>query len=145
MDPILSNVALVAMLEAWRAGPGTAVVVQLFKNDFTPTETSVLADFIEADFSGYAEIAAQEFDPAYLNEAGRAQVTGDTVLTWTQNATTIGNSVYGYMVLTTGGALLYSERFASPQPMQLVGDKIQMVIRASLPWGLGASVLEEQP
>lgn len=46
-----------------KAGTNLAnLTLRLFKNDFTPTETSVVGDLTEATFTGYAAISLASGD-----------------------------------------------------------------------------------
>lgn len=90
--------------------------LKLYKSNTTPTATSVIGDFTEADFTNYV---SKTLTAATWNDSttvsGKATATyGSSPLTWTCGAT--GNTIYGYTVqAATGGTLLWGELFASPR------------------------------
>lgn len=52
-NAIWPNVAELFMMQQFVTAAGAPFVVHLFKNNFTPDQDSVRADFTEADFTGY--------------------------------------------------------------------------------------------
>ena len=87
------------------------LVLRLFKNNFSPANSSVLADFTEADFTGYASISL----------TGGSWVTTpadpSTAVYATQTFTGTGTAqtVYGYYISrTSSGRAWYYERFTTP-------------------------------
>lgn len=96
------------------AGDADMLHLHLFKNNFDPLKDSVLADFTEADFAGYA---AADIDPANWlapsTVAGRAQTSYNpapvvfTVSSGSQN-------VYGYYLTDNADSVvLMCERFGN--------------------------------
>jgi hypothetical protein len=100
------------LLEKGLDGLTATVKVHLFQNDYAPAPGSVLADFTEADYTGYA---AQTVTPATwpVYFQGIAQVVAvGPALVFTPTGSTIANIVFGYFVTdTTGTRLLWAERF----------------------------------
>lgn len=98
--------------------------LKLFKNNYTPLEASVTADFTEADFTGYSEksfVAANWVvtEGAPSNAAYAAQ-------TFTSSANQTSQSVYGYYIVqVTSGKVIWAERFTDgPYPIVNNGDAI---------------------
>lgn len=91
---------------------GDVFRLRLFKNDFDPKKDSVLADFDDANYSGYAQ---QDIDPALWDDpvevAGVARAAyGGGVFEFLSLSGS--QDVYGYYVTDTAGALaIWGERF----------------------------------
>ena len=88
-----------------------AYKIGLFKNDWTPTNTSVIAEVTPANFSGYAGLL-----PLITWSAGtmlwadpRAIVFHPDVV-WTMTAPVITNTIFGYYVVDLVGELQWAER-----------------------------------
>jgi hypothetical protein len=93
-------------------------ILRLFKNDYTPSATTVVGSFLEADFTNYAEktLTRGGFNSAVLNAYNEAEVTYGGEQSWTCGAT--GNTIYGYYVVgNTSGRVLWCQRFGEPRPM----------------------------
>lgn len=87
--------------------------VHLFKNNLTPGDATVLGDFTEANFTGYAAITPS-VGAAFTNGAGKAECDFATC-TFSCTGSGTPNDVYGYYVTDVGNAVLYfAERAASP-------------------------------
>jgi hypothetical protein len=124
MSLVFANEGLVNVLNKLTAATGWANVrIKLYKNNYTPLHSSVLADFTEADFSGYTAVT-----PSY----GSATLSGDTATTtdsssrdFTHDSGGTTNTIYGYYVVDiTDAKVLFAELFSSSQVMQNNGDKI---------------------
>jgi hypothetical protein len=100
--------------------------IHLFKNNLTPTDASVIGDFTEADFTGYASQNLTTFATAFLNGANQGE-TDAGLYTFTQSGSTTTNNIYGYYVTTAGGALVYSERNPNA-PVAMTGSGLQYVV-----------------
>lgn len=83
-------------------------VLHLFKSGFTPTPTSLLADFTaqECDFDGYAPktIVAWSADPVLAGVAYAIYAPTQTFL-WEFGTEGIGNQVGGAYLVLAGGTL----------------------------------------
>lgn len=103
---------------------GANVKVRLYRNDYTPVDASVLADFTEANFSGYAEQASGGYSFP-LTVGGKAQTTG-TPKEFTHNGGATANDIYGFYVVNNAGTkVLWAERIASaPVAMSANGHKL---------------------
>lgn len=98
----------------------------LFKNDYTPVETTTEANVTVADFTGYSTIqltaSSWTITPGAPTEAAYAQQT------FTSTAGSQNQSIYGYYLKQrTSGKLIYAERF-SDGPYVIVnnGDAIKV-------------------
>lgn len=94
-------------------------VLKLYKNDYTPDDSSVEASFVEADFTNYVAVTLTRanWNPAVTNANGKAETSyGTSPISWTCGAT--GNTIYGYYVIgATSGVVLWAERFSVPRVM----------------------------
>jgi len=137
MDTVYSRefLRMLAVASPTTVGP---CVIKLFKNDLAPGVDSVIADFVEADFSGYAAIPHVAGDwSAPLNLPGPSVGTQTPLDHFEQTATTISNVVYGFWLEQTGPpvVLVTCGRFDTPQNMASIGDTIDILNR--LAWFLG--------
>lgn len=99
----------------------SSYTLHLFKNNVSISETTVIGDFTEADFSGYSSGAIAGWSAAVDNLDHRAISVAGTV-TFTHGAGATNNNIYGYYVLTGSGALAWAETFAGgPVPMAANG------------------------
>jgi hypothetical protein len=85
--------------------------VRLFKNNYTPTQASLLADFTASDVVGYAE-QPLVIDTVTDNLDGTSTASGPLII-WTPTATTTTNSIYGVYVVDPGDGnkVIFSQRF----------------------------------
>jgi len=90
--------------------------IHLFKNDFTPDETTVLGDFVEADYSGYAVQDAPDFtDPGFIDPGVCSWTTGDLVLFDPLDMADPDQNCYGFYITdNTDTVLLNACRFVDP-------------------------------
>lgn len=86
---------------------------KLYKNDYTPIATSVVGDFTEATFTGYASVTIDESLWSYATVDGKAVATYDSSpMEWT--VTGSPHTVYGYYVTSNDGTVLYfAEKFST--------------------------------
>lgn len=88
-------------------------VFRLFTSDVTPSAGSVLTDFTEAAFAGYAGVAGTTITWPTPTLAGHvAQVTGSNISF--SNASASPQTVYGIFVTNAAGTRLY---FAERDPL----------------------------
>lgn len=92
-------------------------LLRLYKNDYTPTQTTVVGDFTQADFTNYTEKTLTRATwGAAVSVSNKAQSTYGTAQSWTCG--TGGNTIYGYYVVgATSGVCLWAERFAAARIM----------------------------
>ena len=100
------------------------LVLRLYKNNITPSDTDAAATYTEAVFGGYAAIT---LTGASWGAAAAGTITYGSQQTFTCNATAT-DDIYGYYVTqTTSGVLLYSERDASaPFAIRNSGDAVKI-------------------
>jgi len=101
------------------AVPLLAPKMALFKNDIVPTPSNVLADFTEADFTGYAQ-QSPVFGAVVIDENGIPVAPASS--TFTASGSAITNTVYGMYLLDSTGALVGAARFDSPRGFANLGD-----------------------
>jgi len=132
-DAILELMLNLLPSAAGSAGPLHGIKLKLYKNPLAPQPSNLLADFTEADYTGYAESAALTWSPAVGDGSGTWQLIGSPE-TWAPTGTTVPNTIYGvYAVDTAGTTLIFSEQFASPVPMAALTDSLTYlpVVRTS--------------
>lgn len=100
------------------------LVLRLYKNNITPSDTDTAATYTEATFPGYAAIT--------LTGASWSAASGGTISYSAQQTFTCSgvatDDIYGYYVTqVTSGTLLYSERdTAAPTAIRNSGDNIKI-------------------
>jgi hypothetical protein len=123
---------LTRLATAVGAVPLLAPTVHLYQNNFTPTPTSLLADFTECTFSGYAAVAAPFGTPGL-------DVTNIPVaplpVTFITDGVTPGVA-YGIYIVDSAGHLVCGARFdAAPYNFAIAGDLLSGVILFGLDQG----------
>lgn len=100
------------------------LVLKLYKNNITPSDTDTAATYTEAAFGGYAAIT---LTGASWGTASSGTITYGAQQTFTCNATAT-DDIYGYYVVqAVSGTLLYSERdAAAPLAIRNSGDAIKI-------------------
>ena len=110
MPLVAANVGERFLLDAMLAAQNTHL--HLYKTDVTPTASSTVASFTEADFTGYS---VKTLTGANWNDA--TTVSGKATATYAdQSWTNSGSSqtVYGYFITDdTDDTLLWAEKFDS--------------------------------
>jgi hypothetical protein len=81
----------------------------LYKNNYTPINTSLLANFTECNFDGYARITLTGW-PAAALDANNKAATALAAQTFTCTGAVTPNDVYGMFVVSGAGALMFAER-----------------------------------
>lgn len=103
------------------------LAVALFQNDFIPTDASVLADFTEANFVGYAPQSINTPNPAFLNGGLAAEVDADLV-TFTQTGGA-PQRVYGYFVYDPALVVVCAQRFPASILMTGAGASLDVGVK----------------
>lgn len=100
------------------------LVLKLYQNNITPSDTDVAGTYTEANFTGYAAIT---LTGASWNAPSAGTITYSAQQTFTCSGAS-SNNIYGYYVIqTTSGTLLYSERDASaPFAIANSGDAVKI-------------------
>lgn len=121
MAGVVPNEAELNLLDTLTGVWGDLAEVALFKSDITPGATTTLAalEAAEADFQGYARIAATNWTAA-ATVGGKATTAADQV-TFTKGAGGTGNSIYGWFIVDQLGALISAGRATSP-PVDMSTD-----------------------
>jgi len=124
---IFTKLGSVAQLDEVRVGSLDGLGIALFKNDFIPTSASVLGDFTEAAFPGYAPQSLVMATPAFLNGQGRAEADAN-IVTFTATGAS-AEIMYGYFLYDAGLVVRYAQRFAGPQPMTVAGAALDVGVK----------------
>ena len=100
------------------------LVLKLYKNNITPSDTDTAATYTEAAFGGYTAIT---LTGASWGSASSGTITYGSQQTFTCNAAAT-DDIYGYYVVqATSGTLLYSERDSdAPLAIRNSGDAIKI-------------------
>ena len=102
-------------------------VLHLYKNDVTPTDSTVIGGLTQADQAGYAAITLYGVTWTVSQSLGvTTAIYSERTFTFTTSAT-----IYGYYVTTTTNALLWVERF-SGAPFQLPDGGGEIAITAKI-------------
>jgi hypothetical protein len=101
------------------------LVLKLFSNNITPSDTDTAATYTEATFAGYAAIT---LTGASWGAASAGTITYGSQQTFTRSTTGTTENIYGYYVIqTTSTTLLYSERDgAAPFAVTNSGDAVKI-------------------
>ncbi len=119
----------------WNQGEEIAVkalldlglTLHLYKNDYTPVDGTTEANFVEADFPGYAPLDFADSSlwtvvPGAPTQAALPQQTflANDVVSPTQ-------TIFGYWFeVTSTGKGIWGERLATPRLMALAGDYVKV-------------------
>ena len=100
------------------------LVLKLYKNNITPADTDTAGTYTEATFGGYAAIT---LTGASWGTASAESIAYGSQQTFTCNAVAT-DDIYGYYVIqTTSGILIWSERDASaPFAIRNSGDAVKI-------------------
>lgn len=109
------------------------LVIRLYSNNFTPSETSTVVNFVEVTGGGYVQ--QNLISSSWTITTGVPSQTKHTEIRWTfTGATGTDGSVFGYYVVrATGGELMWAECFSKgPFKISVSGDEIKIVPRLTL-------------
>jgi len=132
---VMNTRALVGLWEAVEAADDlTDVQIGLFQNDIIPTSETVMADFDEADYTGYVQQASNPLGTASDDAAGNGLIEMSAV-NFQPTAATVGNTVYGWFMISSwggmsGGQVVASGRFENPVP--LMGPLDNLIVQPRL-------------
>jgi hypothetical protein len=125
------------------AAAGT-YVCYLFQNDIVPGPTTKVADFVEADFTGYGNITVASCDITHSDPStGLPIIKNVTPLVFNQTGTTITNTIYGWWIDDGAGQGAFGERFDTPIQMDATGKQIQLLFNLNFLGVTGPSALED--
>jgi hypothetical protein len=86
--------------------------IDLYSNNVTPAATNVIGDFTICSFGGYSQQTLSSWGSAAIVTAGLARVI-HALVTFTWDGTGSPGNIYGYIVRSGGGSLLWAERYPS--------------------------------
>lgn len=120
---------LVAVLDYVRGntpGPNPLLVLHLYRNDFAPGAGTVLADFTESDFPGYAvKFIGADFPFPVTNGDGWAESDSDKTYSFPAADQSSNQTVHGWYVTLQSdivpAVLFCAERLVPGIPMNLPG------------------------
>lgn len=125
--PSVGGVALLNLLtDAYTAW------YHLYTNPLTPNAASVLTDFVEASFGGYAPLRSVGWTDALV--VGDVPTAYADALVFACTVSGSPQSIYGYYVTQgkTGGLLWAQSRDAGPVVITNVGDSLDVLPTLSL-------------
>ena|SRR5947209_12879489 len=93
---------------------------------------TVLADFTEATFDGYADKVIGPRVGPFVNPAGEAAVAYP-LLSWLMTGDTMPNVVQGFYIVSTGGLFIAGAKFDQPVNMVDTTSALNLVLQAVLP------------
>jgi len=104
------------------------LVLRLFQNDITPSDTNTASSYTESTFVGYAPVtliganwSSQEGNPSFI-------IYPDQV--FASSAAQAAQSNFGYFLTRlASGELVWAEKFTSPQVIQNLTDKFAVAPR----------------
>ena len=116
------NIALEALVN--KTAPQN-LVLRLYSNNITPSDTDTAGTYTEATFAGYSAIT---LTGASWGAASAGTITYGSQQTFTRSTTGTAENIYGYYVTqATSGTLVYSERDgAAPFAVTNAGDAIKI-------------------
>lgn len=115
------------------AGPFNGAKVGLFTNSIVPTPSNVLADFTQADYTGYALSSAVVWTAVEISQDGRPQAVSQLFTFAPSNAVT-PNTVRGIILVDGAGTtLLASSLFSTPVGLNGPTDALYVVLTIKEP------------
>lgn len=100
-----------------------AANIHLFQNDYEPLKSSVVGDFVEADFTGYAAIAATWNTTPY-NEGDVSRIATQ-LANFVAGAAPTAQTIYGWYVTDSADAeVFFARRFDNPVPITAENDVV---------------------
>jgi hypothetical protein len=112
------------------------VKFHLYQNNLTPSEDTLLADFVEADYDGYAAVAAlaAAYPSYFIMPDGSALGVFDVTVLFIDGGSTTPNTIYGLYVTNTGGTqLLASLVFDTPKVLDAVDKFVRIEFALRMP------------
>jgi hypothetical protein len=107
--------------------------LRLYKVATLPSNASLFADFVEADFPGYAAVVLVGANWTLATVAGHIASASYPLVNWTRNATGTGQNIYGWYITDGANTKLYAcAQFTSgPFVIQNNGDAVNVTITLS--------------
>jgi hypothetical protein len=128
MSAICTNAWLSRRAAAARAELSADHDFRLFKNDIPVSPTTLLVDFVEADFDTYSAkpLDAVVGAPQFVVD-GRYRLPVGPFGYMPPN--TVANTVYGwYIVNTAAGLLVWAQRWATPEQLVPLGKGLRLTV-----------------
>lgn len=105
--------------------------LRLFKNNLEVEPATVLGDFTEANYSGYAEIPLDDMPDPEVSPGGKARIqAGD--FSFLHDGGPTPNDVYGYYIVATNGVeekLCWGDRMeGAPFTMAALDDEVPVTV-----------------
>ena len=106
--------------------PATALILRLYTNNITPSETDTAATYTETTFTGYSAITLT--GASWTTTEGAPTQAAYAQQTFTSSAGSQSVSIYGlFMTRTTSGRIALAERFTDgPYSIVNNGDQIRI-------------------
>jgi hypothetical protein len=122
------NQGLLAILNILTGG-SPIFTCHLYTNNVSWAQGIVLANVVEANFSGYAAVAMSGFATPTISGSGAGQSLA-SLIQFIVASGGVSNLVYGYYITFdpgTGPLLVFGEAFpTAPIPMANIGDEIDL-------------------
>lgn len=122
-----------ALLAQGSGSPFAGQKVMLFQNNLLPTPTSVLANFVEATFDGYAKQAVGTYPTPYIGADGFIHLTWPSVQ-FTMTGSTTPNTISGWG-LTNTAATVWNGGNNLPAPVQMQGPPDGIIVVPDIIYG----------
>lgn len=140
ISPTVMAAQLAELLEDLAGTVGIAEVfvgaeVHLYTNAPTITKDSVVGDFTEATFTGYAAVTTVTWSAAPGNVGNVGKVMYAQVVFTAGAITPPGETCNGFYMTDSGATALYSaEEFADPVPFDEPADFLELDLYFELPY-----------
>lgn len=125
----LPFLSMLDMIAALKTAMLNLSVMKLFTNDITPSVNSLVADFTEATFTGYAPVTLTAFSAPYLTDDDQGAANSPLATFAPASPFTVGEIVHGWFVVDATGDLVMAGRFDAPQNMNASGQLLQVLVR----------------
>jgi len=114
MRIVVPDVGEIYCLNRIRSDWNTLFELRLFQNDYNPSADSLVTEFVESTFSGYAmKDLAGQWGECFINTSGEAQMDAP-FQTWDPPSSGEDQPIWGVFCTTHGGtALLWAQRMES--------------------------------
>lgn len=109
--------------------------VRLFNNNIPVSFSSVLGDFTQATFPGYADLELTGLWSAPAIDSVERAFSRITTLSWTRGAGGLPETIYGYVIYQNPvptSVLVDGKLFTAPVIMSLPGQVIPLALAAFL-------------
>lgn len=125
---------LEAVLTALKGTGGTlnAPTCVLFVNDYTPDQTTTLADLTIATFDGYANIVGVTWSGPFASSPTIAEIIGSGCF-FAADGDSVSQIAYGYALVDAGVTTVkVAARFDTPKQFNGPGDALMVIPRVQM-------------